>query len=318
VTIHVISVGISLLDVLAAPYGKLTDRDVLTAVCKAEPHNLLAQAGIGEHDRDKASSWLAAALAPSGDPFHDTKKAAKLAAVATAAAPQLWPNDLCAEIGTFARVLESKALPPGDTAVLICSDTPDGLLAGVWNAAALTHGDLSRVRYIASPGSRLGLVRGKALVVRIFGMDAGNESGFQQAMSGLGTFGHNLVHAEGVPDDVPFRFYLSGGYKAAIPYLIGLAEGVASRHGAGQVEAFVLHKSARDTDKPVRLPLRRMGADRVSKELALLTGQPAKVRLPSDYLKGYAWEETPEGYKLTAFGAGLKALFGIRSPGLGT
>jgi hypothetical protein len=134
-------------------------------------------------------------------------------------------------------------------------------------------------------------------------------------MGGLGLLGRNLLDTAGLEDRERFRFYLSGGFKAAIPYLIGLAEGLASMPEAGPVEAFVLHETAKES-APIRLPLRRIAAERVWRELSGLSETSISAEPASDYLDGYAYEEVPGGWRLTAFGVGLKALFGEPPPGL--
>jgi hypothetical protein len=313
-----ISVGLSIRDAFRAPRQKLAAQPgLLSSVTKVKPDMLLTDAGIAGGDREAASSWLAGALAPPGDPGHDAKAADRLASRVRAVTPEIWPADLSAELETFRRMPQvTFPLSVQEIAVLVCSDTPDGLLAGVWNAIGLTGGDLSRVRYLADPGGPLGPVRGNALVVRVSGMDAGSASGFQQAMGGLGTLGRDLLGAGGLSPEEEFRFYLSGGFKAAIPYLIGLAEGLASLPEAGPVRAFVLHETSQQSP-PIELPLRKMAPRRVREELAALTGQPSKAAPPTDFLDGYAYEQTSDGWQLTPFGVGLKALFGMPSPGLG-
>src|SRR5213079_381353 len=105
------------------------------------------------------------------------------------------------------------------------------LIGALWNALALTGGDLRRVRYLSQPTTALGdpgRVRGHALMVRVTGMDAGNEPGFRKAMGGLGHLGCHLLGREELGYDPPhprvtgvaeeFRVHLSGGFKAAIPY----------------------------------------------------------------------------------------------------
>jgi hypothetical protein len=319
VTVHVISVGLSVRDALRNPRPSLRGKFELAGVIDREkPAELLDAAGAGP-DRDAASAWLASALAAPDAAGHSPAAAARLADMAAAVQPGQWPGDISAEVETFARVPGARRpLPAGDTAILVCSDTPPGLVAGIWNALALTGGDLTRVRYLGAPEDAPGQVRGCAVAVRVPGLDAGSESGFRQAMSGLGLLGHNLLSCGAVPGDAPFNFYLSGGFKAAIPYLIGLAEGLASLPETGPVRAYVLHETARESP-PILLPLRRMAPGRVKEELSGLTETPTRTAPKTGFLDGYAYQQTPDGWRLTAFGVGLKALFGIPAPpGLGT
>jgi len=147
------------------------------------------------------------------------------------------------------------------------------------------------------------------------GLDAGREEGFREAMRGLGLLGRGLLDSGEIGAEEPFRFYLSGGFKAAIPYLIGLAEGLASLPETGPVDAYVLHDTGRE-HPPILLPLRRMAPERVQSELRALTEAPSAAAPDTDYLDGYAYRETRDGWCLTAFGVGLKALFKVPPPGI--
>jgi hypothetical protein len=261
--------------------------------------------------------------------------------------PEVWPFGVSAEVATLGRV-DPGAIPLRETDIvlLVCSDTPDGLLAGVWNALRMTHGNLAAVRYLPQPGAGLGDVRGRAVVVRVPGMDAGSAAGFRQAMGGLGVLARHVFESlHGAKQPEEFRFYLSGGYKAAIPYLIGLAEAVRSvdKVTLGQlgvpdlmprdgrpypVQAFVLHETAEEdlTNAPViKLPLRRLVASSARQELTGFgeSGKRRGLRGPG-LLTGYAYEvhgpaDRPDKAEceLTEFGAGLRELLGVRdeSPG---
>jgi hypothetical protein len=166
------------------------------------------------------------------------------------------------------------------------------------------------------------------VLARVAGMDAGSSEGFRQAMGGLGLLARHLFQYGKLGKAEEFRFYLSGGFKAAIPYLIGLAEAVRSvdRRCLGElcpqvpapdelpypVEAFVLHETARPGEPAIRLPLRMLVAPAVRAELACFDEDGIqREELRREFLLGYAYQ--PEGtgrYKLTAFGTGLRALFG--------
>jgi hypothetical protein len=310
-TVHLISVGLSVLEKgLGDPRRKV--HESVRPVARQRACSLLTGHGIQDPDRDAADEWIAAALAADAR----QPQAEELRKVAAAVRPDLWPSWISAEIETFDRVADGpgRPLPEEDIAIFICSDTPRGLLAGVWNAVALTAAaDPGRVQYLRAPGDMPTGVRGNAVVVRVPDLDAGNEAGFTRAMRGLGTLGRNLLDGGEIGAGEQWRFCLSGGYKASIPYLIGLAEGLASLAEAGPVDAYVVHDTSQK-DRPIRLPLRRIAPERVRCELARLTETPAAVVLPSDYLDGYAYEQVDGGVRLTAFGAGLKALFGSAPP----
>ncbi len=306
-TVHVISVGLSLLRSLGDPdrLAELPQKpELIKAISQAAPQNLLKADSTG----DDASAWLAAALAGQDD----QQAAGELAATTEAIKPDQWKARISAELDTFHRVPGATIpLRKTDTAVLVCTDTAEALLAGLWNAAALSGGVLSRVRYLPDPVAQLGRIRGTVLLTRIKDLDASSDSGFAKAMRGLGTLGRGLLDAEDVGAKDPFRFYLSGGYKAAIPYLIGLAEGVRSVREDREVDAFVLHESTRAEAKAIRLPLRRMIPGRVSEELAGFdeTGTCKKSIPGPRLLEGYAYEKDGRNFRLTPFGEGLRALF---------
>ncbi|MGH4018059.1 MAG: hypothetical protein ACRDT0_02210 [Pseudonocardiaceae bacterium] len=313
-TIHLISVGISLFDNLRNRERRPDDQPGLARrVDKAKPWDILGdQAG-------PASEWLVDALAEVGSGGQRSARATELAGMTERIRPGLWPSRLSAELDTFERDPKAKRpLPDKDIAVLVSSDTADGLAAGLWNAVALVDGDLSRVRYLTDPADPIGQVRGKAVLVRVPGLDAGDERGFRDAMRGLGLLGRSLRFDVATPEDEPFRCYLSGGFKAAIPYLIGLAEGLRSLPGIGQVDAVVLHEVTRSA--PIKLPLRRIGPGLVREELAGFDANGCR-RQPSknSFLEGYAYETLDDGstQRLTAFGEGLRALFGLSPEVLG-
>lgn len=317
-TVHVISVGVSLDKFFARPSELLTDKPALAdEIERCEPHHLLQSLGVVGNDA--VSGWLSHTLAPKGTPEHDEAAAEVFAELARRVKPELWPDHSSAEISTFARGEAGRPLSRRDIAVLISSDTPDGLLAGLWNAVALTGTNAGRVRYVPDTGHPLpdppGL-RGKALLVRVHGLDVGDEEGFRTAMRGLGWLGHNLLTKCGIPEDEPFRFYLSGGYKAAIPYLIGLAEGMRSLAPEREVAACVLHEDAKS--KVIGLPLRWLMDSWVRDELTGFSdldgkhrNKPAEPQLLNGY--AYHYDGGAKCWKLTAFGDGLRALYGMRA-----
>ena len=333
-TVHLISVGLSMLDSLGDPPGKLaSEPDLIAMIDRHEPLKLLPE----NSDRAAASEWLAGALAAEGEPGRSAADADRLRKVSAAIQPSQWPRQISAEVETFGRVHGTGfPLRADDIALLICSDTPLGLLAGVWNALALTDGHLDRVRYLPDSGSTLGNVRGRAVLVRVPGMDAGSPEGFRQAMGSLGLLARQVFQYGHLTKAEEFRFYLSGGFKAAIPYLIGLAEAVRSIDAARlralhaqdavpdqwpyPVQAFVLHETAGPNAPPIRLPLRMLVAAAIREELADFENGRFRGELRRDLLYGYAYEPAGDGheksYVLTAFGEGLSALFGITPEGL--
>lgn len=310
-TIHLISVGISLTDTLRGGQ-RLRDAPhaLARSVAQAKPWEILGT------DRTSASRWLTGALAAEGSSERDPGRARLLTETTDRIQPHRWPARFSAELDTFNRdPAAERPLSPADVAVLVSSDTAPGLTAGLWNAVALVEGDLARVGYLADPAAPVGEARGQALLVRVPGLDAGDHCGFREAMRGLGSLGHSLHHGVAHNGEA-FRCYLSGGSKAAIPYLIGLAEGLRSLPDAGPVDAIVLHEST-EYD-PIRLPLRRMAPGMVADELRGFDADGIRSQVSkTGFLEGYAYEKHGSTWQLTAFGEGLRALFGDPPEGLG-
>jgi len=313
VTVHVISVGKSLTDCMETPdqcralKGK---PDLAEQIRTASPHRLVEE--FGKKTGHDASAWLAKALAPEDDPNRDARTADRVTGICAAISPRLWPGGISAEFDTFDRASGSgRLLNRKDIALLVSSDTAEGLVAGVWNATALTGGDLARVRYLADPDDSPTGLRGRAAVVRVPFLDAGDEAGFRQAMRGLGHLGRNLLAHGGIDAREPFRFYLSGGFKAAIPYLIGLAEGIRSLDPDRDVAAYVLHDTTRAG--AIGLPLRWLIKEKVTGELTGFGTDGTRRDSPPAprFLEGYAYDKDGRTWRLTAFGAGLRALFGL-------
>jgi hypothetical protein len=337
VTVHIISVGLSLLTALKEPGRTIpSDERLRQAVLDAKPHRLLADAGIGNlaSDRGQASAWIAVAIADA-----DSAQGKKLRDVADAARPKDWPRRMSAELDTFSRLSGSRSFVLGrkDIAVLVCSDTADGLLAGAWNAIAIAGGDIRRVRYVPDLDDRpFGAeskksLRSSVVIARVVGLDAGDE-GFRGAMRGLGLLAGRLF-ASGVLDPgEDFQFILSGGYKASIPYLIGLAEtirsvdddclrdlGVPGLTPAPEpypVTAWVQHETADPDAPPIRLPLRRLVAEAARQEVSDYDEHGIRTRpLGATLLEGYAYDVKKKfggkkQYVLTPFGEGLRAFLG--------
>lgn len=310
-TIHLISVGVSLTDALRGGKRRAEiDHVLIRNFARHQPWEILGP------DTAKASDWLTGALAAKDSGDRDLAQAARLAETVEGIQPGLWPSWFSAELDTFDRDPAAKRpLSEDDVAVLVSSDTAAGLAAGLWNAVALVNGKLARVRYLADPAAPVPDIRGQVLLVRVPRLDAGDPQGFCDAMRGLGTLGHSLRYGVALKRE-PFRCYLSGGFKAAIPYLIGLAEGLRSLPGSGQVDAIVLHEiTERD---PIQLPLRRMAPGMVREELSGFGADGLGYGEPEGFLEGYAYERFGSHcWQLTAFGEGLRALFGIPPEGLG-
>lgn len=313
-TVHVISVGVSVLANLETPSARLRGEipaDVADAIAQECPWAIFdgfeaSKDTARAKAHEKLTAW-----------FDSAGPATDLAADVAILRPGLWPAGISAEVDTFDRVA-STPVGTKDIAILLATDTAKGLLAAAWNALVLAGGKHERVVYRSSPTCPLGDIRGKIVIVRVPGLDARNEREFRSAMGGLGVLGRQLLPKR--PDGnkwkdpitamgEEFRFYLSGGFKAAIPYLIGLAEGLRSVGGTGPVAAFMLHDTAKD-EPAIKLPLRRMNLQAICDAVRGYRSDGKRDDRPgSNVLEGYAYEEEPGGgWRLTAFGEGLRRM----------
>lgn len=322
-TVHLISVGVSVLEAMKHPDPDRIDRDLSQACHDTQAFSTLTF-DFTDSEREAASRWVAEALPESGKPA----RVGQLRDIAADLDIGRWPPRISAEIETFRYAPGGRAFPlrEDDIAILICSDTARGLLAGVWNALGLVSGDFSRVVYLPEPDKGIGNVRGKAVIARVKDMDAASSQQFRGAMRRLGALARGLLASRCLTADDDFLFYLSGGFKAAIPYLIGMAEatrsldktrlselgvaGLLPESGVFPVRAFVMHEMS-DPPVPIELPLRRLITTAIRRELAGFTGGICRGTLESTLLEGYAYEPVPggDGYQLTPFGEGLEMLF---------
>jgi hypothetical protein len=314
VTIHLVSVGKSILDFLADPHRDALGIDEKLADCIAEATPTLLQE-VHDTTPEQAAALLRRCLVEK-----DAELVDALAAMCARIKPGDWAARVSAELATFANAGEiGSGLPNSDVAVLLTSDTSEGMSAGLWNALALTRADIGRVRYLtdltAASAAEIASLRGSAVIVRVRNLDARNAADFRAAMGYLGLLGKSLLD-QVAGEAEPFRFYLSGGFKATIPYLIALAEWTHSLTRA-PVSAWVLHET---TDTAIELPLRRLRKDVIDTELKHFVHDVSDRRPEGGMLlEGYAYEqqEGTRGWELTPFGAGLRALYGMAGEATG-
>ncbi|RCV52453.1 hypothetical protein [Marinitenerispora sediminis] len=316
-TVHLVTVGLSLRNKLHAWLEKeAAKREHNSPAVPSAPDLKLVPLGdTGVQD------FLRAALTP-GSPESELLRAA-----AAEFRVHDWPSNLSAELTTLARHADENAAEPpekvragaDDIVVLIASDTPGALRAALWDAVALTDGDLSRIRYLHEPDQGSEEARGQVLIVRVPGMDVGSGEGFRLAMRQLGTLARHLIERLAGPEQ-DYVFHLTGGYKAAGFYWLGIAEGMLglARADGGKkrevrsVRAVVIHELSHDF---IDIPVRPLSPRMVAVELRP-TDKDGVFRLPphrSRLLEGYAYVEEPEGHwRTTPFGEGLRTLLPSR------
>ncbi|MEY9211502.1 hypothetical protein NI17_010085 [Thermobifida halotolerans] len=307
-TVHVISVGLSLVDFFESP-----DRDEHPLPTATEINDLWQQERLG---LDELGQRLEEAFGMNAS--EESEALTRFQELAEEVEADRWAghHGLSAELDTL-RTVADTPLPPTDTAFLITSDTKNGHAAAVWTAIALAAGDASRVCYLPDITEETLLVRAepnRVYVVRIPGLDAASDTAFHAPMERMGRLGRLLVGGDRTErftrSGEPVHFHLSGGYRATTPYLIALAEWLRSlEHTPGDVSAWVLPEDAKS---PFRVPLRRLRPEWVRNELAGFNPTGWRAQPPTDdLLEGYAYEPSDTGVRLTAFGAGMRALFGV-------
>lgn len=219
---------------------------------------------------------------------------------------------LSAELDTV-RVYNRGMVVDEDLTILLASDTEDGRACAVWTAIALAKGDVDRVLYLGGVGPDTRLVRperGQILVLCVEGLDARHPSEFGRATEVLGYVARLLVgnrsreiHPLLGPREEVF-FHLSGGYRATVPYLIATAEWLLSL--GRRVQTHVLPE---DAESSVRIPLRRLPVEMIGRELAQFGERTAPEVPEGALLEGYAYERVSSGARLTEFGRGMRILF---------
>lgn len=207
-----------------------------------------------------------------------------------------------------------------DAVFLIATDTDKGIAAALWNAIALAGGDVKRIRYFPTLEEDTFLdksVIGCVNIIRFPGLDAVNsDQAFREPMKLMGRLGRLIIAPPRsmlgkklkrlIAKNEEIRFYLSGGYKATIPYLIALAEGMRSL--GEKVSAWVMHESSRHA---FHLPLRRFDEDQIRIELQGFRDGKRAGAPEGKFFEGYAYELIDKEARLTAFGEGMRELFGI-------
>lgn len=218
-----------------------------------------------------------------------------------------------AELSTFAAFYrQARAiLEDGDTAYLLASDTPEGLKAAAWVAYYLTR-NTSRIEYhddVERFGS--GPERGMVAIYRVPGLDASSQRLFEESMEAIGLLGARVFNRNRNPRE-PIRVHISGGYKASVPFLITLAEGL--RSAARDVQAVCVsdrHPPPGQLPACITIPLRELDYAELSKVVSAFTHSSTRVDCnPSGLLAGYTHVKDPDGkWRLTPFGCGLVNLY---------
>jgi hypothetical protein len=299
VIIHIVPIGLSIRDGLLSGRGKPPDG---TAARRAGTNLKHLGERFHEPDWDKVVTDLLACRPGEASAPTELRELAL----------RRWQPTVSAERHSLA---ESHARLDGqnaDAVVLVATDTRDGLLCAVLNAQVLADG---RARYTPNPQLLPRCPAGTVTLVRIPGMDLAHVDAFTDAMRHLGLLGRRLHELH---PTAQFRFHLSGGYKAAMPFFMTIAEGMRTlRDDPGSVTACCLHEQTTGDNKLVPVPLRYFPAALRASLDQDLAAVAAGVKPLHHVAEGWAYERTTSGgYSFTSFGEGMRVLLAPTGPAL--
>jgi hypothetical protein len=194
--------------------------------------------------------------------------------------------------------------PNGHSYVLIASDTNDGLRSAVLTAARYTAN--RTMRYVAEPTAAPDreIEPGEVVLYRIPGLNLARGDLPDQVWFSLGAVGHTIQRT--ATDATAGRWdvvlHLTGGYKAMLPYLLVMAEGIKSvfedhdevSDPLPTIRGVTVHQDNVDTQ--VELPIRWISRDWRQELLALKQCVGNGSAVPSDRWNGWKgqWLEAAE------------------------
>lgn len=206
-------------------------------------------------------------------------------------------------------------LTDDDLVLLLASDTPEGLANAAWNALILAGGDRKRVWYrnsLAHAKPESG-DRRQIVIMRAPHLDVTWHDEFPKALQSLTELA-KLIQGNGIPDEEKLvngqeeklTFHVTGGYRATVPYLIGVAEWLRSLR-SGTVSARLLPGKGNRT---FPMPLRSLEKSMVCAELSVFEqGRCPTSALDNPTLLGYAFDQFGGEYRLNDFGKNMRTLF---------
>lgn len=227
---------------------------------------------------------------------------------------------LCGEWESVNTISQLRSTLDGGTAyVLLGTDTDDGLRAAVLVAARYIPG--RELRYIDDPREGMVIEPHTVNVCRVPGLDLRSSVPECDTWEALGAVGKAAAATavSAVPDRWDVVLHLSGGYKALIPYLLVMAEGIASviEYTTGDVgdrrptlRAVALHED--NPGNVVDLPVRVLSDPLYRAVLDLKKAVDPTGRVPTgnrwDLLLGSAIERDGAVRRLSPLGTILAAV----------
>ncbi|WP_017580429.1 hypothetical protein [Nocardiopsis valliformis] len=315
VTVHVATVGISLLDNVITNWSTriqevVGDADLAQDIFdnRMRIHDVRGELLDPEGEANRVSERLVKETSDQGQAREE------LESLVQEICPDQWPRSISAELTSLAANRRGDhQIPVGgnndETVLLIASDTGPGLRAALFNALAMTGGDVDRVDYLPTMGSPLTLGPGRVAIVRLPGLDAEDTDRFLGAMRRLGALGPHFEELLRNPEST-CRFHLTGGFRVAMPFLLGFAEALRSLYG-GRITAHAQYEFSA-LPRSIELPLSSPRTDALNGRLAgsrddgYFEDDP-----PGDAVwEGFAYEYLPEEsrWRLTPFGMALREL----------
>ena len=315
ITVHVATVGVSLFENLLAETSSrveqaLGDTDLARAVFdkRERIHDLKGELKSPQAEALRVSEKLIKETSDEGQ----AREA--LEDLVEEISPDLWPRDVSAELASLAadRGGDPRLEVGGEideTVLLIASDTGRGLRAALFNALAITGGDVDRVDYLPTPDSTFRVEHGQVAIVRLPGLDAQNNEQFLRAMRELSAFGPFFEEALRNPEST-CRFHLTGGFRVAMPFLLGFAQALRSLHG-GRISAHAQYEFS-SSPRSIELPLSSPPIDDLAGKLAGFDGSGYSARRPPEegVWEGFAYDYLTDRrqWRLTPFGMALREL----------
>lgn len=315
ITVHVATVGVSLFENLLTEASSkveevLGDTDLSRAVFNEREriHDLKGELKNPREEVLRVSEKLIKETSDEGQ----AREA--LEDLVEEISPDLWPRDVSAELASLAANRGGNPrLDIGgeidETVLLIASDTGRGLRAALFNALVITSGDVDRVDYLPTPNSTFRVEHGRVTIVRLPGLDAENNEQFLRAMRELSAFGPFFEEALRNPEST-CRFHLTGGFRVAMPFLLGFAQALHSLYD-GQISTHAQYEFS-SSPRSIELPLSAPRTDDLEGKLAgsdddgYFENEPPEGNI----WEGFAYEFVPDQlrWRLTPFGMALREL----------
>ena len=315
ITMHVATVGVSLFENLLTGWSSriesaLDDTDLARAVIDNQEH-IYDLDGELEDPRAEALRVSEKLIKETSD---EGQAREALEDLVDEISPGLWPRSVSAELASLAadRSGDPRLEVGGEideTVLLIASDTGKGLRAALFNALAITGGNVDRVDYLPTPNSAFRVKHGRVAIVRLPGLDAENNEQFLRAMRELSSFGPFFEEALRNPES-SCRFHLTGGFRVAMPFLLGFAQALHSLY-RGQISAHAQYEFS-NSPRAIGLPLSSPPINDLEGKLAGFDRSGYSARRPPEegVWEGFAYEYLTDRrqWRLTPFGMALREL----------